>query len=89
MTVMTESGGNRSYCHRGGEQPLLGATIPEHVAATAARHPDTEAVVSLPQQRRLAYRELVDQQHRVAAAAAGHGAHRRRPGQHQPGLPAA
>jgi fatty-acyl-CoA synthase len=73
MTVMTESGGNRSYCHRGGEQPLLGATIPEHVAATAARHPDTEAVVSLPQQRRLAYRELSGEVDRLARGLLGIG----------------
>ena len=50
--------GNRSYCHRGGEQPLLGMTIPEHIAAIAAQFPGHEAVVSLPQQRRLSYREL-------------------------------
>jgi len=35
--------------------PLLGRTIPEHIAAVAEQFPDYEAVVSLPQQRRLTY----------------------------------
>jgi non-ribosomal peptide synthetase component E (peptide arylation enzyme) len=73
MTVMTGTGGNRSYCHRGGEQPLLGTTIPEHFAATAARHPDTEAVVALPQQRRLSYRELSGEVDRLARGLLGIG----------------
>ncbi len=55
-----------SYFHRGGEQPLLGATIPEHVAAIAARFPNHEAVVSLPQDRRLGYAELLAQVDRLA-----------------------
>ncbi len=48
----------RSYHHRGGDEPLLGRTIPEHVATVVARFPDHEAVVSLPQERRLTYRQL-------------------------------
>jgi fatty-acyl-CoA synthase len=48
----------RSYCHRGGEEPLLGSTIPEHFAAVAARRAEREAVVSVPQGRRLRYAEL-------------------------------
>jgi fatty-acyl-CoA synthase len=48
----------RSYCHRGGEEPLLGCTIPEHFAAVAARCAEREAVVSRPQGRRLRYAEL-------------------------------
>jgi fatty-acyl-CoA synthase len=47
-----------SYHHRGGDVPLLGATIPEHFRSIVARFPDHEAVVSLPQQRRLSYRGL-------------------------------
>jgi fatty-acyl-CoA synthase len=47
-----------SYCHRGGAQPLLGVTIPEHFAAVAARLPQCEAVVGVPQQRRLTYTQL-------------------------------
>lgn len=34
---------------------MLGRTIPEHIAAVAEQFPDHEAVVSLPQQRRLTY----------------------------------
>jgi len=56
----------RSYFHRGGDEPLLGATIPEHVAAIAARFPNHEAVVSLPQDRRLDYAELLDQVDQLA-----------------------
>ncbi|WP_200875020.1 AMP-binding protein [Methylomarinum vadi] len=56
----------KSYCHRGGETPLLGATIPEHFAAIAERYSDREAVVSLPQQQRLTYRELGEQVDLVA-----------------------
>jgi len=47
-----------SYYHRGGNEPLLGATIPEHFSAIAGRFPENDAVVSLPQGRRLSYREL-------------------------------
>jgi fatty-acyl-CoA synthase len=54
---MTQIPGN-SYWHRGGTEPLLGATIPEHFAAIAARFPDNEAIVSSHQQRRLGYAEL-------------------------------
>jgi fatty-acyl-CoA synthase len=50
----------QSYCHRGGEPPLLGATIPEHFATIVERFPDREAVVSLPQQRRLTYATLAE-----------------------------
>jgi len=62
---------NKSYCHRGGGEPLLGATIPEHFAAVAQRFADRDAVVSLPQQRRLTYRalsEAVDELARGIAA---------------------
>ena len=50
--------GAKSYCHRGGERPLLGETIPEYFTHTAERFPDREAVVSLHQQRRMTYREM-------------------------------
>ena len=70
---MAGTGDNRSYCHRGGEAPLLGATIPEHFAATAAQFPDHEAVVSLPRQCRLSYRELAEQADRLARGLLGIG----------------
>jgi len=50
----------QSYCHRGGDAPLLGATIPEHFAGIAAAHAEREAVVSVPQQRRLNYAQLAE-----------------------------
>ncbi len=49
---------NNSYFHRGDDVPLLGVTIPEHFAAIAARYPNNEAVVSIPQQLSLTYAEL-------------------------------
>lgn len=48
----------KSYFHRGGIEPLLGATIPEHFTGIAERYADREAVVSLPQSRRLTYAQL-------------------------------
>ncbi|MEH6466799.1 MAG: AMP-binding protein [Porticoccus sp.] len=57
---------SKSYFHRGGEQPLMGATIPQHFAEIATRFPDHEAVVSLPQQRRLSYRQLAAEVDQVA-----------------------
>jgi len=56
----------KSYFHRGGEQPLLGATIAEHFLSIAGRFPEREAVVSVPQQRRLNYRELSETVDQVA-----------------------
>jgi fatty-acyl-CoA synthase len=47
-----------SYFHRGGLEPLLGATIPAHFADVAARLPDRDAVVSLHQNRRMSYLQL-------------------------------
>ncbi|NOQ70035.1 MAG: AMP-binding protein [Gammaproteobacteria bacterium] len=49
-----------SYFHRGGDTPLLGQTIAEYFQSIVNQFPDQEAVVSLPQQRRLSYRELSD-----------------------------
>jgi fatty-acyl-CoA synthase len=48
----------RSYCHRGGEVPLLGVTIPERFAEIAGRFPEREAVVSVIQGRRVSYAQL-------------------------------
>ncbi len=47
-----------SYYHRGGEPALLGDTIGRYFAQIVARFPGNEAVVSLPQQRRLSYAAL-------------------------------
>ena len=47
-----------SYCHRGDDDPLLGCTIPAHLAGIIDRFPDNEAVVSIAQDRRLTYAQL-------------------------------
>ncbi len=47
-----------SYCHHGGDEPLLGATIPAHLAEIVERYPNRDAVVSIPQGRRLTYAQL-------------------------------
>ncbi len=48
----------KSYFHRGSLDPLLGDTIPARFADVVTRFPECEAVVSLPQQRRLSYAAL-------------------------------
>ena len=55
-----------SYLHRGGATPLIGDTIDAYIGKVAARFPDNEALVSLPQRRRLTYAELVIETDRVA-----------------------
>jgi len=47
-----------SYCHRGSDEPLLGATIPAHLAGITERFPDNEALVSIAQGRRLTYAQM-------------------------------
>ena len=63
----------RSYCHRGGEIPLLGSTIAEHFLSVVETFPEHEAVVSLPQKRRLTYRQLSDSVDHLARGLAGFG----------------
>ncbi len=63
----------KSYLHRGGETPLLGATIAEHFAAIVEKFPEREAVVCLHQNRRLTYRELSHEVDRVALGLLGLG----------------
>jgi fatty-acyl-CoA synthase len=63
----------RSYHHRGGVEPLLGATIPEHFAGVVARWPDHEAVVARPQERRLTYAGFADEIDCVARGLVGLG----------------
>jgi fatty-acyl-CoA synthase len=62
-----------SYCHRGGEEPLLGATIPDHFAEVVARFRDHEAVVCLAQERRLTYGALAAEVDRLARGLIGLG----------------
>jgi len=56
----------KSYFHRGGDTPLLGETIPGNFARIAQQFPDNAAIVSIPQERRLNYRELAEETDRVA-----------------------
>ena len=50
----------KSYFHRGGHEPLLGKSIAEHFSEIVNRFPEHEAVVSLPQNKRLNYQSLSD-----------------------------
>ena len=63
----------KSYHHRGGDVPLLGTTIAQHFARVVARFPHQEAVVSLPQSRRLSYAEFALEIDRVAGGLVGLG----------------
>ena len=47
-----------SYAHGASSTPLIGQTIGANLEATAARWPDNEALVSVPQGVRLTYREF-------------------------------
>jgi fatty-acyl-CoA synthase len=49
-----------SYFHRGGDTPLLGTTIAEHFSGVVEQFPYSEAVVSIPQARRLTYAEFAE-----------------------------
>jgi len=49
-----------SYFHRGGDTPLLGTTIAEHFSGVVEQFPHSEAVVSIPQARRLTYAEFAE-----------------------------
>ena len=63
----------KSYCHRGGTAPLLGVTIPAHFQSIADKYPEREAVVSLPQKRRLSYAALAKEIDRLALGLLGMG----------------
>jgi fatty-acyl-CoA synthase len=62
-----------SYHHRGGETPLLGVTIPEHIAQVAKKYPEREAVVCVHQQRRLTYAQLMQATDQLARGLLGSG----------------
>ena len=57
----------------GGEEPLLGATIAEHFASVVEKFPEREAVVSIPQKRRLTYAELSKEVDNLAKGLVGRG----------------
>lgn len=62
-----------SYHHLGGDTPLLGDTIPEHFRKVVERFPDHEAVVSLPQRRRMSYLDLAQATDELAHGLLGLG----------------
>ena len=62
-----------SYFHRGGDEPLLGVTIPEQFSRIVQQFPDREAVVSLPQDRRLTYQQLSNEVDHLARGLLGIG----------------
>ena len=57
-----------SYIHRGGETPLLGATIWSFFQKTAAAVLQEEALVSIPQGKRLTYAEFQEEVTKLAKA---------------------
>lgn len=57
-----------SYVHRGGDIPLIGATLGRYFQKIVEQYPDHEAVVCIPQQVRLSYTALHDQVKRSAKA---------------------
>jgi fatty-acyl-CoA synthase len=63
----------KSYHHRGGTEPLLGLTIAEHLADVIRDNGNNEAVVSIPQQRRLTYCQLARQADQLARGLLGLG----------------
>jgi fatty-acyl-CoA synthase len=67
---------NKSYFHRGGSEPLLGATIPEHFAEITQRFPEQEAVVSIPQGRRYTYAQFATAVDELARGLVGMGFNR-------------
>ncbi len=64
---------SRSYFHRGGSESLLGVTIPDHFSDIAKRFRNRQAVVSMPQQRRLTYGELASEIDCLARGLMGFG----------------
>ena len=58
---------------RGGEEPLLETTIPQHFKQIVDQYPGQEAVVCLSQDRRLTYRELDREVDNLAAGLAAIG----------------
>lgn len=65
-----------SYHHRGGDAPLLWATIPAHVRAVADRYPERDAIISRHQNRRLRYAELVKHSDALAKGILALGFHK-------------
>ncbi|MET0084440.1 MAG: AMP-binding protein [Sedimenticola sp.] len=63
----------KSYFKREGDEPLLEMTIPRWFEGVVDVHGDSEAVVSIPQSRRLTYRQLAEEVDRLALGLMGLG----------------
>ena len=63
----------RSYAHTGGSVSLLGSTIDEHFQEIVGKHGSCDAVVSIPQKRRLTYSQLHEEVQIVAKSLLGIG----------------
>ncbi|MEB3032800.1 AMP-binding protein [[Mycobacterium] nativiensis] len=66
-TAGAAAGGGLSYARGETEPALLEATIGANLAATAAAHPDRDALIDLPTRRRWTYAELLHDVRRLAA----------------------
>ncbi|MES9872976.1 MAG: fatty acid CoA ligase family protein [Candidatus Sedimenticola sp. 6PFRAG7] len=64
---------HKSYFKREGDEPLLEVTIPRWFAGVVDAHGNGEAVVSIPQSRRLTYRQLAEEVDRLARGLMGLG----------------
>ncbi|MES9870710.1 MAG: fatty acid CoA ligase family protein [Sedimenticola sp.] len=67
------NGVQKSYFKREGDEPLLEMTIPRWFEGVVDAHGDGEAVVSIPQSRRLTYRQLAEEVDRLAMGLMGLG----------------
>jgi fatty-acyl-CoA synthase len=65
----------KSYFHRGGEEPLIGLTIPEHFAAIVDKYPNQQAVASVPQDESLTYQAFSTKVDHLARGLLGLGFH--------------
>jgi fatty-acyl-CoA synthase len=63
----------QSYYHMGSTAPLLGSTIPQHLAAVAQRFAHREAIVACHQKRRLTYSQLAEASDLLARGLLGIG----------------
>ena len=68
---MTPSPRRQSYVHLGGDPPLLGCTLDDALRDVISQFPDHDAIVAIPQERRLTYvsfNESIDQLSRALLA---------------------
>ncbi len=58
----------KSYVHLGGEPPLLGLTLDDALRKVLSLYPENDAVVAIPQKRRLTYASFDESIDRLARA---------------------